>query len=347
MEHVECVRENLSCSVDWLSWTVTEIRVLSLVLAAFGFDPADFYECEKGASGYKKMLVYHKSNIRVLYDGNANMGIHFDVSGSAIGDLLDAYREVIAEPTPFGTTAVDMDISVFQSLLSSISAVGHVTRMDLAIDNCNDLFYDLPDLSFNFSQCLFISKFRLWRELINKTTNGVKIGHTIYMGSTSSDIMLRIYDKGLEKEVSFPWIRWELQLRDKRAQQTVDLFAGGLSVGYVSFGILSNYLRLINLDDSNKSRCSSQLTWLSFIQGVEALRLYVNRDESTLEDKEEWILRQVAPTLTALIISKYGDTSFLTDHLDVHAHRMKKHLVELVDKEYPDWREALKRYAGP
>ena len=96
MEHVEQLDNGLSVSVDWLSWTVTEVQVLSSVLSQFGFDSADFYECEKGASGYRRMLVYHGANIRVLFEGNVNMGIHFDVSGSAVGELLDIFREVVA-----------------------------------------------------------------------------------------------------------------------------------------------------------------------------------------------------------------------------------------------------------
>ena len=96
----------------------------------------------------------------------------------------------------------------------------------------------------------------------------------------------------------------------------------------------------------NKSRCSSQDAWKAFINHAEKLRLYIKREPDSLQDKEDWILRQVAPTLTALIISKYGDISFLTDHLSTHAGRMKKHLCELVDEVYPDWRKALKRYDG-
>lgn len=352
MTHVEQLNNGLSVSVDWLSWTVTEVQVLSSVLSQFGFDSADFYECEKGASGYRRMLVYHGANIRVLFEGNANMGIHFDVSGSAVGELLDVFREVVAEPTPWGTTATDLDTSVLQSLFSLISSIGHLTRLDLAIDNTHDIYYSMMDFTDQLSLGNFTSKFRTWREVLEHTTSGVRTGHTVYMGSGASSIMLRVYDKRLEynskhdDKIDYDWVRWELELKDERADLAAVHVVSGISVAEVATGVLSNYLRLIVKDDSNKSRCSTQIDWKAFLCHADKLQLYIKREPDSLQDKEDWILRQVAPTLTALIISKYGDISFLTDHLATHAGRMKKHLCELVDEVYPDWRKALKRYDG-
>ena len=80
--NIEKVLNNgLSCSVDWLSFTVEQYSDLETCLSDFGFSMGDFYESPRGANGYKKMLMYYGFSIRVLYDGNDNMGIHFDVSG--------------------------------------------------------------------------------------------------------------------------------------------------------------------------------------------------------------------------------------------------------------------------
>ena len=337
----ETLKNGLSCRIDWLSFTILEGDDVEAVLDDFGFLMSDFHTCPKGANGYRQMLLLNGSTLRVLYDGNEGMGVHFDVSGSAIADLFMYFRRSLEVPTPFGTDAIDMDIQVMSELLSRVDRLGHVTRLDLAIDNVNDLFFTLDELVGILKDQRFVSKFRSWRDLAEYTTGGEVRGHTLYLGSRTSDIMLRVYDKQVEQGVDFSWVRWELELKDERASQALALMLSGASIGSICLGILKNYFRIIVLDDVNKSRCTTDIKYARFLSGVESLRLYIPKADKTLDDKREWIVRQVMPTMTALIMANDGDISFLTNEIDVHAGRMSRKLQQMVTAKNPDWREEL------
>lgn len=351
----ENMENGLRCSIDWLSFTVTDTRDLISTLRVFGFSYTDFYLCEKGAMGYKKMLMLHGSALRVLYDGNDNMGVHFDVPGSAIPDLFSYFSKTLEEWTPWHTYALDIDISLVMALMDCIQTHGHVTRLDLAVDDTEKVFYTVGQLEGILCFGDFVSKFRHWQSIQKKSISGKLEGYTIYLGSRSSDVMLRVYDKQLEQNgkrgdseepIMYEWVRWELELKGERAQLAAKSMIDGISVGALCIGVLSNYFRVIVRDDSNKSRCSTDPKWQRFIDGIQALRLYVHHDEKSLDDKKAWILRQVAPTLTGIIIADYGDMSFLTNHLELQAGRMKPGLRDMVSRANPGWEESLKVFAG-
>lgn len=350
----ENLENGLCCSIDWLSFTITAHKSIGEVLGLFGFSFADFYECEKGAMGYKRMLMLHGSNLRVMFEGNDNMGIHFDVSGSAMADLYEYYKRGVSEVTPWDTLAVDIDMQIVSHMLGRVLQYGHVTRLDLAIDNKGDIYYRLPELVAVLENHRFVTKFRKWRNVAEKETSGQAVGHTVYFGSRSSNVMLRVYDKQLEQNskhrddvapIEYEWVRWELELKGERAQMAVEHMLDGFSVGEVCVGVLANYFRVIIFDDSNKSRCSNDIKWDTFINNIRALRLYVHHEEKTLEDKKNWIMRQVAPTLTGIIIANYGDISFLTQHLELQSGRMKRGLRDLVTQANPGWEESLRMFS--
>ena len=342
------IRPNgLVCVIDWLSFTDVQSYDLYASLSHFGFSIDEFVEADKGASGYKKMLLHRGSTLRVLYEGNDNMGIHYDFSGSSIQELFRHFVDDWSSDTPFGP-AIDMDFDVLRELLLRIRLAGHVTRLDLAIDDKGDPYFTLPDIEEILESELFVSKFRSWQMVKDCTTTNVLTGCTIYLGSRRSDIMLRIYDKQLEQiakkvegSADVPWVRWELELKNQYANTALLDLLHGVDIGSLVFGILSNYFRVIVLDNDNKSRCSSDIRWEAFLGEVSAIRLFVMQPPPSLIDKQEWVLRQVAPTITGLILANYGDINWLTENLSEHAERMNKHLKELVTKENPDWQSMI------
>lgn len=347
-----CTASGLMCSIDWLSFTVVEGDLeIESVLASFGFAIEDFFECPKGASGYKKMIILNDSTLRVLYDGLPNMGVHFDCTGSSVSDLVAAYRNSLMVDTPFGDKALDMDVVVLRRLLEDIQRIGHFTRIDLAIDNKVDIYFRVSELMDVIRADRFSTKFRQRQFLEDSSTTGVITGETVYLGRPGSDLLIRVYNKQLEQmmkhkgsDISFEWVRWEIQCRKERADLVVRSILECDNVGEVCVGILSNYFRIIVFDNERKTRCSNDIKWDAFLAGIEPIRLYVPPVPRTLEDKQEWITRQVAPTIAGLIIANHGDISFLTQHIDTHAQRMKGHLRELVNQAHPGWEECLQAF---
>lgn len=355
MQSFQGFRSNgLSCTVDWLSFTDVINSDVLLSISEFGFSRDEFVESDKGAFGYKKMLLHQGSTIRVLYDGHEGMGIHYDCSGSSIRVLYDHFVEFRSSGNVFDSGQgydygeYAFDTSILAHLMDLIKHVGHVTRLDLAIDDCPAEYYSVREVYLKVQAQLFVSKFRSWRYVKDAKDTGEVTGETIYLGSRCSDIMLRVYDKqleriakGVEGAEDLPWVRWEFELKNEYANVALIDIINGVDVGSLVFGILSNYFRIVKLDDSNKSRCSSEKKWQRFIGEVQKLQLFVKHELPTLKDKEDWVLRQVAPTITGLLIANYGDISFLFDHQEQHIKRMNKHLRKLISQVRPGWEKEL------
>ncbi len=158
--------------------------------------------------------------------------------------------------------------------MKDVLEIGHFTRIDLAIDDFGSNYYTTDNLIEKRCSFSIVSKFRTCKSLDENSLANEKLGHTVYFGSTQSEIMLRVYDKQLEQNknlspdnenyIDFPWTRWELQLRGERANETAKHLVVGINIGSVAIGILSNYFRIIQHDDSNRSRCSNEEKWLRF-----------------------------------------------------------------------------------
>lgn len=321
------VSEDLRISCDWISFTFNVgISVLS-VIRRLGFTYDDFRRIEKGSMGYRRRLQHYSMNIQVIYDGNENMGVHLVVSGSAISFFVDTvlkyYRRSRSRRTPFGK-GFPMNEFIndsFVLFLSYMHEFGKFTRFDIAIDDLTGKFFSMEEIVSLMESGRYVSKFRCWKEIKDFSTSGKKIGHTVNVGSRTSDVFLRIYDKRLEQgrkgiAVSSPWIRWELELHGSYSDRFVSQLCGGLSFASLAKGILSHYFRFIELTDKNKSRCPIMEKWSLFIGDVEKIGLYVAPVDNSLSKKERWFDRQVVSSLSALFVSHGGSIDWLNEKLE-------------------------------
>ena len=86
----------LSVCVDWLAFTITELSSVRQVIEFLGFDLIQFSQAPRGAMGYKSMYKLDGYPVSVLYDGSEGMGIHVNISGSAVAYCIDAYRRKLS-----------------------------------------------------------------------------------------------------------------------------------------------------------------------------------------------------------------------------------------------------------
>lgn len=333
----------LIVSVDWLSFTVMSTADVVDVLDMFGYVMEDFTRMPRGARGYKTMFRLNGYSLSVLCDGNPDMGIHIDVAGSAIGELVRSFSETLKINTPFGEGYdIDFDSTFMKALLECIVDNGHVTRLDIAVDDIGCRYFSTDDVYALYSNTQIVTKTRNVRNFEDWDAPGRKSGHTVYFGSRTSDIFLRVYDKQMERNrklvdsgsrIDTPWTRWELELKNERAVNVVKLILSDLSLGVVAVGVLSHYIRMIELDDSNRSRCSIYPLWVDFINGISSLKITVPKFEKSLEDKKTWIKRQVMPTLAAVILADGGSLEFVEDNLENGLNRMNKSLYNMAMAE--------------
>lgn len=317
------LNNGLEVGIDWLSFTIMNDYSVDDVVEILGVPRRLFIDMPNGANGYKCMIKYQ--GISVLFDGGKNMGIHVDVPGSSIHTLLSAYKETFLLDTPFGH-GYNLWDSVLSSFCKSILQIGHFTRIDLAIDDIGSKFFSTDSLDKYLDSGCCVSQ---WRTKVDTKSSVIstleKSGHTIYLGSSTSDIRLRVYDKKLEqngkyssdsdKYVSYEWVRWELQVRRKeKADVVARYFVENKSIGEVSMGILSHYLRIVDFNaDTNKSRCPCIPQWSEFLDSVLCLKLTVKKKEKTLDEEMECFEHQYGRIVSKFVSAKYGDTSFLGD----------------------------------
>ena len=337
------VCNGLMIKIDWLSFTILDDLNLKECLGLFGFSEADFVELPKGANGYKSMMKMHEYDIKVLYDGKSDMGIHFDVTGSAISYFLERFVKTLETDTPYGKAYAveDFNASFMRMLFETVLKHGQFSRVDIALDDFYAKFYTVLDIVDMFNSGRVISKWKSWKHVYEtKNSDNSLLGNTVYCGSRQSDIYLRIYDKQLEQskgndKIEIPWVRWELEFKGERVNELADKFVAMDSLSGVFLGVLNNYFRIIDLDDSNKSRCSTNEKWLSFIGEIERLTLYVSKPERTISEKKDWLNKCVAPTLSACFIADGGDMDFIYSMLKNGSVRMKQPLREQVMRENP------------
>lgn len=314
----ESVQNGLTVSCDWIAFTIQEGKTTTFptVVELLGFQQEDFIKAKTGRFGYKSRYVLNTGgHMEVLCNGcNEDMGIHVIVPGGAVSDLLTAWKEKRKMETPFGEEGMEveeLDYTVLLDLLNVLSFKVKFTRIDLAIDNIGDLYYSCDEVYRKLEDKLFTSRFRSYsRTAPAKLKDGEKEGDTINLGKRSSDILLRIYDKRLEQkarhgiEFPEPWVRWELELKNDRANVAVKKILECKDLSFVSLGILNNYLRLTKINAEGKEIIDPK--WDAFINQKQRIRLYVPSSPKTIKDLEIWVDKQVGAAIAAIIVS-YGE----------------------------------------
>lgn len=348
-------KNGLEVSIDWIAFTSVEVKDEKEIFEFLGYQPEDFLVLPKGANGYMKVYRLKSYPVTVMSEGSSDMGVHVVITGSAIRDVMEHYGATLKVDTPFRTKAFsfsELGSNVMAEFLHDISRMGWLTRLDLAIDDKGCNYFSVEDLREHLDAQDIVSKFRTFRDVDESMLTGDKTGHTIYLGSRQSELMLRVYDKRLEQnrkieqeqdKLQEPWVRWEFELKNERANIAADMLVKQMPLGEVVTGILNNYVRIIIHDDSNRTRCSSHPLWQKFVDTVNQLKLFVPALKKTIKEKRRWLIRSVMPTLAGVIIADGGSFDIITEHFYDAAKRMNNHMKYLVTQENPGWQITLEQ----
>lgn len=294
--------------LDWVSFTL-KVNDPREALEIVGLLPSLFIELEYGFSGYRKSLRF--GDISIYYAGREDMGCHVEMSGQGCRQFEAQFASI-----PW----LDLFKTVF-------SVNGNFTRLDLAIDNVDGALTleKIGDALLDHEKQIR-TLFGEWRRLQKGSfLDGKKLtGETIYLGSSKSHVLFRIYDKAQESGIDGQWIRFELQLRNNRAQEAARLFISDISAGCLATGIINRYFAITNNDDSNISRCTLQAWWSEWLQSTEKISLTTEKATRYVSDTMDFIKRQYAPSL-AMIKKHLGPEPFkiyVRDLLDDGSQRM-------------------------
>ncbi|SFF49449.1 phage replication initiation protein [Paenibacillus algorifonticola] len=289
-------REHLIVLVDWASFTLKGLT-LTQVFELIGIPESEFVDLPRGLHFYAKQKIC--GDIRVLWESTTGMdlGIHVQMSGQGCREYETFYNG-----------------DWYELFAKVINNGGKFSRFDLAADefryNGEKPYYTVNQLIRKVKRGEARSK---WKNLNRmekiRISDGLSQGDTAYFGSALSDIQLRVYEKNKERENAGKqleehltvWNRAELELKDDRAQDAVAALLYGDDGGLIFFRLVKNYLNFVDRGcDSNKARWPVCDWWLDYLGEVERLQLSRQAPDKTIEQKEDWVNRQVNPTLAEI-----------------------------------------------
>lgn len=275
--------------IDWLSGTLVRESGPERVYEFLGLDPGLFCSMTRGFYGYPHGSFYE--GIFVLWGSGS---VHFILSGTGCRFLE--------------RNGIDW----FAFLASVYRMGGHLTRLDLAFDDLvftGMPLFTLDQLRIYLKKGFYRTRFRsahISEELVLQGDVPVSGGLSIYFGSSSSRIRFRVYEKHLERLAKgyalvdglLCWNRFEVQMRDERANRAAQLLLAGESVSDLLLGIVKHYLLFLDpVKDTNKARWPVAGFWQDFLGAVERVRLADLAPDLTVERVRRWLDRQVAPSL--------------------------------------------------
>lgn len=260
--------------IDYISFTLPEgINLGMAVETLLGVSFEKFVITESGRNGYRKRYEY--GNVTILTDGGKDdMGHNITLTGESCRRHQNRLKEMAAKVFAMG---------------------GHFTRCDLTIDDRQGLL-DMDEMQQAVTGGLVLADFtkvRDFKEHDRKT--GQLVGRGIYFGSRKSEIYIRIYDKALEQEVDYHWIRVELELKGSKADAALRL-AQKQEVGEIVRGVLKDRLSFRELGNGvNRSRWPVAPWWTLFLGCVEKLKLLSEvREPVSQEARLVWFVSNSA-----------------------------------------------------
>ncbi len=300
------------------------------------------------------IAVYRYNDIQIkICDENRlfTQGICLEMSGNGLAHWINSLPEGVLVRDVFRQ---------FRSL-STCGFKVNVPRLDVALD---DIAYgmDKPLLHMStiarkWSEHEFCSRsqpnvtetnldfksqdegfFKVGKRKINRKRGTV--GHTVYFGNRKSSVYVRFYDKLAEQlqqgiavdENINSWVRCEYEYHNAKAIAIMTLFIENDPDDFVQKykATVMGHLRFINLDDSNRSRCSTCAWWISFLNTMDGVKLSSGPVKTVQFRKTAaWLKRSVAPTLWAIIACLGID--FLTGLQEDGRDRIKDRQLQLIE----------------
>lgn len=192
-------------------------------------------------------------------------------------------------------------------------------RIDIAINDRAGIL-DIPELAEKCRRNECITLFHSYKDyqsgemVRTREVNAATMGSTLYLGSLKSEIYFCIYEKDYEQLVKngIPLFeaetknRFEIRLKDSRAEHAVDDLLEYRDVALTAFSIINHYARFVTPDEEKESRFwELDKRWAWFMSGQEReIKLTTAPEPYTLDRVMAWLHRQVAPSLK--MVSELG-----------------------------------------
>lgn len=317
--------------IDWLTVVFHGCKV-DEVQSILGMTSAPFESSPSFINGYPMDCSFSNIHIRYGADNPAyysdpkkardDMGICLDMSGKGCRSF-----EEFSEYSWF-----DLFERIFR-----YDGRFSVTRLDLAYDDHSGLL-NMWQMKRDIEDRNYISKSKksliIWSDDQETDVQGL----TLQVGSKSSPVLIRIYDKAAERGFGKErhWIRVELQLRSDRAHEALKLLFQRESIGIVASGIIRNYCCFVTpTADTNRSRWPIAEYWQRVLEGMEKLRVWVAPgEEYNFSKAENHLVHQYGQMLQAYELIHGEIYSLLDRSRSAHPDLKPKYRTAVENERY-------------
>lgn len=265
--------------IDWLEYTHLTALTIDGALEVLSLPILQPMPLPRGAYGYKSQYMDYLTGLKVLADGQKGMGVHVIISGSSCRAL----------------ESLSVDLIELIQLLDNDNY--NITRIDIALDIYNSDYLMCNIVQAHKAQ-LYKSKWRS-SKVIESTKQG-KTATTIYYGSRSSAIMLRIYDKSIESGTDYSWVRLELEIKKEYAKRIAQRLKSQ-RLGDVYVGIVNNYIEYLQYRDSNVTRSKSAQWWRKVIDDSRKISLYQAPEIKSYQQIKKWLIDNISASLVTVL----------------------------------------------
>lgn len=338
---IASINADMTASIDWLEFTVMGLTVEEVQVDILGLSSQEFSKLDKGRFGYRNQLKWSEGNLFILH--NKETVTRNETETSKTTDTMGVHVMI----TGTGCRCFESRRALKQLLLflTVLDDKVNFSRIDLAIDDFKNKTVNFERIHEAAINRHFTSRWNKWDELNSrKCATGEYIGRTMYFGSQTSSIFCRIYDKALERiangekeeKVYDTWTRLEIIYKKDRAKMLVYYIVDNdLPVGHAIRGTLNQYIRFIippKNADSNKSRWPSADWWNELLAGVDKLQLTIQQETKSIDDMTDWVERQIAPTMAAILTAKNGEIDWLHQILSKGATRLSQRHRDAIEQ---------------
>lgn len=217
---------------------------------------------------------------------------------------------------------------------------GKFTRLDLALDDRLGVV-TIAQIQRALRKGQAVTRFKEMTRL-DKTgfhQTARRSGDTLNIGSRKSQTFVRVYDKALEqqhrgKEVEGPWVRWEIELKDDRANVCGQALASldedefrRLMVGVLRAAVDFRHTTW-EADALERFRAKPLRWWVRLTEGFQKARLVVTKATRKIEDVKAWVSQSLAPMLAVVACAPAAGEEWLRKVIASGADRWTpKHLL--------------------
>lgn len=321
-------QEPLFLLIDYFRVRFPTTDTLKIIKDVLHINPKYMLYEDFGKYGYEGKYII--GDISVMCSQNVQLGVLLELKGKGCRQM-ESYLTA-------------QERSWYDFMLECLTADGVIKRLDLAINDRVGIL-DIPTLRAKYKNGECISYFRSQKGYDGSEKKGEDIptstGETLYLGSTSSELYMCVYQKnyeqnvknGAELENAEIKNRFEIRLKNERAYHAVADLLTHYDAEYTAFSIINHYVRFVDREENKpKSQWKLNADWAWFIgKNREKLKLTTQPEPFTLERALNWLQRQVAPTMKMVQeLDKQNNTTLLQDMINnAELKDRHKQLLEL------------------